>query len=100
MIRLILTLIEVNGNHFITSLKASFQHANFSASADFCACADFSAIPHMNFYHNADSYIKRSLFCKDLDKTETANTSNIKFSFMAHKTSLFLLNKITYFYLH
>ena len=26
-------------------LKAGFQHADFSASADFYACADFSAYP-------------------------------------------------------
>ena len=36
------------------NLKAGFQHADFSASADFYACADFSANPHMNFHHNAD----------------------------------------------
>ena len=37
------------------------------------------------------------LFCKDLDKTKIANTSNIKFSLMACKTSLFLLNKFVTF---
>ena len=37
-----------------TLLKAGFQHADFSASADFYACADFSAYPHRNFHHNAD----------------------------------------------
>ena len=36
-------------------IKASFQHADFSASADFYVCADFSAYPHKNFYHNADT---------------------------------------------
>ena len=35
-------------------LKAGFQHADFSASADFYACADFSAYPHRNFNHNAN----------------------------------------------
>ena len=40
------------------------------------------------------------MFCKDLDKAKTANTSNIKFSLMACKTSFFLLNKINYFYFH
>ena len=57
----------------IENVKADFQHADFS---------------------------KRSLFGKDLEKSKTANTSNIKFSLMACKTSLFLLNKINYFYLH
>ena len=38
----------------IAVLKAGFQHADFSASADFYACADFSAYPHRNFHHNAD----------------------------------------------
>ena len=38
---------------FLKSLKAGFQHADFSASADFYACADFSAYPHLNFHHNA-----------------------------------------------
>ena len=80
---------------------AGFQHADFSAfSADFYKCADFSAYPHRNFHHNADCQIKRFLFCKDLDKNKIANTSSIKFSLMAGKTSLFLLNKINYFYLH
>ena len=37
-------------------LKTSFQHANFSAFAEFCACADFSAYPHSNFYHNVDCF--------------------------------------------
>ena len=36
------------------SFKTGFQHADFSASADFFACADFSAYPHRNFHHNAD----------------------------------------------
>ena len=36
------------------SLKAGFQHADFSASADFYACVDFSAYLHMNFHHDAD----------------------------------------------
>ena len=36
------------------TFKASFQHADFSASADFYACVVFSANPHMNFHHNAD----------------------------------------------
>ena len=80
-------------------LKAGFQQADFSASADFYACADFSAYPHINFHHNTDCLI-RSLFCKDLDKTKIANTSNIKLSLMCCKTSLFLPNKINYFYLH
>ena len=40
------------------------------------------------------------LFCRDLDKTKIANLSNITFSLMACKTSLFLLNKIHYFYLY
>ena len=40
------------------------------------------------------------MFCKYLDKIKIANTSNTKFSLMACKTSLFLLNKINYFYLH
>ena len=35
-------------------VKAGFQHADVSAFADFYACADFSAYPHMNFHHNAD----------------------------------------------
>ena len=52
------------------SLQAGFQHADFSASADFYARADFSAYPHMNFHHDVDRYIKRSLFCKDLDKNQ------------------------------
>ena len=36
------------------SIKAGFQHADISASADFYACADFLAHPHINFHHNAD----------------------------------------------
>ena len=39
---------------------------------------------------------KTSLFCKDLDNIKIANTSNIKFSLMARKRSLFLLNKINF----
>ena len=35
-------------------LKAGFQHADLSASADFFAYADFSAYPHRNLRHNAD----------------------------------------------
>ena len=54
---------------FNWDIKAGFQHADFSASADFYACADFSVYPHINFHHNAD--------CKDLDKTKIAITSNI-----------------------
>ena len=35
-------------------LKAGFQHADFSASANLFACAHFSAYPHRDFNHNAD----------------------------------------------
>ena len=35
-------------------LKAGFQHADFSASADFFAGVDFSAYLHRNFHHNTD----------------------------------------------
>ena len=38
----------------LVSIKASFQHADFSASAVFCACAGFSAYHDMNFHHNVD----------------------------------------------
>ena len=82
------------------SLKAVFQHADFSAYADFFADADFSAYLQKNFHHNAHCWIKRFLFYKDLDKIKIANTSNIRFLLMACKTSLFLLNKINYFYVH
>ena len=61
---------------FNWDIKAGFQHADFSASADFYARADFSVYPHVNFHHNADCLI-RPLFCKDLDKTKIAITSNI-----------------------
>ena len=60
-----------------------FQHAYFSASANFFACVDF--------HYSADWQIKISLFCKYLDKITIANTSNTKFSLMACKK---------YFYLH
>ena len=84
----------------ILCIKAGIQHAYFSASADFYACAKFLVYPRRNFHHNAYCLIKRSLFCKDLDKTKIANTSNIIFSLMACNTSLLILNKINYFYLH
>ena len=35
-------------------LEAGFQHADFSARADFFGCADFSAYLYRNFHHNAD----------------------------------------------
>ena len=73
-------------------LKAGFQHADFSASAEFFACADFSAFPHCNFHHNADCFKIQIL--EDLDKIKIENISNMKFSVMACKTSLLLLNKI------
>ena len=40
--------------------------------------------------------IDKKMFSKDLDKTKIANTSNIKFSLMACKTSLFLIKLITF----
>ena len=36
------------------AIMAGFQHPDFSASADFYACADFSVFPHMNLHHNVD----------------------------------------------
>ena len=46
------TLVYTSGD---TSLKTGFQHADFSLSADFFACADFSAYQHKNFHHIEDS---------------------------------------------
>ena len=71
---------------------ADFQHADFSASAEFFACADFSTSPLSNFHHNADCFKIQIL--KDLDKIKIANTLNIKLSIVACKTSLLLLTKI------
>ena len=73
-------------------LKAGFQHADFSASAEFFTRADFSAYPLSNFHHNAYSF--KTQILKDLDKIKIANTSNNKFLIVACKTSLLLLNKI------
>ena len=56
----VITNLQLQINRYIREndkqkyLKASFQHADFSASADFFACAEFSAYPHRNFHHNAD----------------------------------------------
>lgn len=44
----------------IRPVKAGFQLADFSASANFFACVDF--------HYSADCQIKRSLFGKNLDK--------------------------------
>ena len=52
-------------------IKAGFQHAYFSASAEFFACADFSAYPQSNFHHNADCFKIQIL--KDLDKSKITN---------------------------
>ena len=35
-------------------VKTGFQHADFSISGDFFACADFSVSPHRNFYYNVE----------------------------------------------
>ena len=71
--------------------KAGFQHADFSASAEFFAFSDFSAYPHSNFHHNTDCF--KIQIPKDLDKIKITNISNIKRSIMACKTSFLLLNK-------
>ena len=69
-------------------IKVGLQDADFSASAEFFASADFLAYPHSNFHHNSDCYKIKIL--QDLDKIKIANIANIKFSKMACKTSLYL----------
>ena len=61
-------------NTFIYFLRTSFQHADFSASAEFLACADFSAYLHSNFHHNADCF--KIQIIKDRDKIKIENISN------------------------
>ena len=70
--------------------KAGFQHANFSASAEFFTRAHVSAYRLSNFLHNSDSFKIKTL--KDLDKIKIANTSNNKFLIVACETGLLLLN--------
>ena len=53
-------------NKTVIVSKAGFQHADFSASAEFFACADFSASLLSNFHHNADCFKIQIL--EDLDK--------------------------------
>ena len=69
-------------------IKVGLQDADFSASAEFFASADFLAYPHSNFHHNSDCFKIKIL--QDLDKIKIANIANIKFSKMACKTSLYL----------
>ena len=60
------------------TVKTGFQRAHFSASAEFFACANFSAYLNSNFNHNADCLKIQIL--RDLDKLKIANISNIKLS--------------------
>ena len=76
----------------LMSIKVGFRHADFSAPAEFFACAVSSDYPHSNFHQNVDCFKIQIL--KDLDKIKNVNISNIKFSMMAFKTSLLLLNEI------
>ena len=64
----------------------SFQHSDVSASAELFACAGFSAYLPSKFFQDVD--------CFKIDKIKIENISNIKFSAMAYKTGLLLLNKI------
>ena len=47
-------LLSKGMSNIYLKVKASFQHAGFSASADFYECANFSAYPHRNSHHNPD----------------------------------------------
>ena len=85
--------MKIVWNTFVSKIhQGRFTDANFSASAEFFASADFLAYPHSNFHHNSDCFKIKIL--QDLDKIKIANIANIKFSKMACKTSLFLFNKI------
>ena len=79
-------IFAVDMFHMVWKLKAGFQHVDFSASAEFFACADFSASPLSNFNHNAGCFKIQIL--NDLDIIKIANKSNIKFSIVACKKSV------------
>ena len=80
--------------------KGRFPACWFFSFSRFLRMCGFFSLSAYDFPSQCGLLDKRSLFCKDLYKTKIANTSNIKFSLMTCKASLFLLNKTNYFYLH
>ena len=81
---------------FTFCVKAGFQHADFSASAEFFACADFSAFLHSNFHHNADCFKIKIL--EDLDKTKIIKheifDNGLQNKFVVTKINVLLLTPI------